>query len=343
MALKRLMKAALSAALGIASLWMAAGPSHAAGTLPLAMAQQIDVNGQPLAFCQVNFYVAGTVNTRQNVYQDFGLTQPLANPLACDQTGRIPMFWLADGLIHVQLTDVGGVPIIDTTMQVLGPSSGGGGGGGTTVDPTTILATGDLKVKYGTGALTGFVRANGLSIGNAGSGASERANADTQTLFVYLCGADPNLAMSGGRSGNCLNDYNAGKQLSLPDWRGRAIAALADMGNSATASFTATYAGCTVTTLGASCGGQSSTITQTNLPNINLTSNAQSVTIFAQDAFNVRGTGSGSLMSGLVTTPGGGVEFQNYPVGGQTVPLGGSNTPFPNVTPEMLATIYIKL
>src|SRR5579859_5175203 len=93
----------------VTALW--ATPSFSAGTLPLAMAQQVDVNGQPLANCQVNFYVAGTPATPQNAYADFGLTQPLGNPLACDQTGRIPMFWLADGLIHVRLTDANGLVI----------------------------------------------------------------------------------------------------------------------------------------------------------------------------------------------------------------------------------------
>jgi hypothetical protein len=154
-------------------------PLHAAGTTPLALVPQVDSQGNPASACLLYFFVAGTTATPQNAYADFGLTQPLANPLSCDQAGRVPMHWLADGLIHIRLTDSFGLQIVDTTMQVLGPSSGGGGGGGT-VDPTSIMSTGDLKVKYATGPLTGFVRTNGLTIGNAGSGATERANADTQ-------------------------------------------------------------------------------------------------------------------------------------------------------------------
>ena len=242
-----------------------AGPALAAGTLPLALAQQIDINGQPLAGCQVTFYVAGTVATLQNNYADFGLTTPQANPLACDQTGRIPMFWLADGLIHVRLTDSFGSPIIDTTMQVLGPSSGGGGGGGT-VDPTSIMATGDIKAKYGTGPLAGFVRANGLTIGSSVSGATERANADTQALFIYLYGVDPNLVVSGGRTGNALNDFNANKTIAMPDWRGRGIGALADMGNSATTILTSAYFGTDPTVLGAIGGSQNVGLVAAQLP-----------------------------------------------------------------------------
>ena len=104
--------------------------AHAQGTIPLALAQQVDQNGQPLAGCLLYTYVAGTVATPQNAYQDFGLSQPLPNPMQCDITGRVPMFWLANGLIHARLTTAAGLVVVDTTMQVLGPSSGGGGGGG---------------------------------------------------------------------------------------------------------------------------------------------------------------------------------------------------------------------
>lgn len=292
----------------------APSPVPAAGTLPLAMAQQVDINGQPLANCQVTFFVAGTPSTVQSSFADFGLTQAQSSPLNCDQTGRIPMFWLADGLIHVRLTDSFGAPIIDTTMQVLGPSSGGGGGGGT-VDPTTIMATGDVKVRYGTGPLTGFVRCNALTIGNAGSGATERANADTQNLFVYLYNTDPNLVVSGGRSGNALNDFNAGKQLTMVDMRGRAAVGLGDMGNSPTTALLSTYFGNSPTTLGAAGGNQGAVIAATNLPPH--THNGSGSGLTGSENANHTHTGSGvtgaenqthghTIGAGQVYTPGGG-------------------------------------
>jgi hypothetical protein len=57
--------------------------------------------------------------------------------------------------------------------------------------------------------------------------------ADTSALFLYLWGADANLAVSGGRGGSAAADYAANKTIALPDWRGRALAGLDDMGNSA--------------------------------------------------------------------------------------------------------------
>src|ERR1700681_5097488 len=98
---------------------LSAGAAHAQGTTPLALAQQNDGNGAPLAGCLLYFYQAGTVATPQNAFADFGLTQPLPNPVSCAQTGRVPMHWIANGLIHLRLTDASGLVQIDTTMQAL--------------------------------------------------------------------------------------------------------------------------------------------------------------------------------------------------------------------------------
>src|ERR1700761_7700451 len=227
-----------------------ASPVMAQGTLTVALNQQFNANGQPLSGALLYTYVAGTVSTPQNTYQDTGLTIPNPFPLTADITGRIPMFYMANGPTPVRLPDNTGVAVFDyPNMLVIGPSGGSSGGGA--VDPTSILATGDIKAKYGTGSLSGFVRANGLTIGSAVSGATERSNADTQNLFVYLYGADPNLVVSGGRTGNALNDFNANKTIALPDWRGQSLGALADMGNTATSLLTSTYFGTSPTVLGA--------------------------------------------------------------------------------------------
>jgi hypothetical protein len=321
------------------------GPALAAGTTPLALVPQVDTQGNVASNCQVTFYQAGTVATKQNVYSDFGLTQAMSNPIFCDQAGRVPMHWLADGLIHIRMISSSGVPIVDTTMQVLGPSSGGGGGGGT-VDPTTIMATGDLKARYGTGPLSGFVRANGLTIGNASSGATERANADTQALFIYLCGADANLVMTPPRSGNCLTDYNANKVLATPDWRGRALAFLDDMGNSAAGRLSASYFGATATVLGAAGGAENVTMAANNL-----IQHTHANTL--NDPGHTHGFGigvSGGAPVGVPQGQSGGAAYSvNTGVGltGMTITNAAtgfaSPTPMRTVQPTMLATIYMKL
>jgi microcystin-dependent protein len=201
------------------------------GSISLSMSQQFDENGSPLAGGLLYFIQAGTTSTPQNAYQDSDLTLPLANPYTLDQAGRIPQFYLADGSIKIRLTDSAGVQqLVADNILVVGPSSGSGGGG--SVDATTVLATGDVKIRYGTGTLSGFVRGNGRTIGSATSGATERANADTQSLFEYLWGADANLSVSGGRGASANADWTANKTIALPDCRGRVIASPDGMGNS---------------------------------------------------------------------------------------------------------------
>jgi hypothetical protein len=212
-----------------------------AGTLPIALTQQFTATSpaQPMAGALLYFFQAGTVGTPQDSFQDFGLTLKNPNPLAADQFGRIPMFYLADGQIHVRLTDSSGVVVFDyPTMQVIGPSSGGGGGGGGgggSVDPTTVAATGDVKFRATSEVLTGWVKVNGQTIGSASSGASQRANADTQNLYVYLWNnfTNAHCPVAGARGASALADFSANKTIQLPDWRARVLTGLDDMGASA--------------------------------------------------------------------------------------------------------------
>jgi hypothetical protein len=204
--------------------------AHAAGTVSgFSLTPQFDQFGKVMPGCKLFVIQAGTTSTPQNAYQDSALTIPLSNPLTCDASGRIGAFFLADGLIKLRLTTGAGTQVfVGDNLLVIGPSSGGGGGGGGTVDPTTIFATGDLKLSFAS-TLTGWVRANGRTIGSATSGATERANADTQPLFNFLW---PNtlLTVSGGRGANAAADFAANKTITLPDARGSALAGTDDMG-----------------------------------------------------------------------------------------------------------------
>ena len=202
-----------------------------AGTFPnLCLGQQIDGNGRPLVGAVLTIYNGGTLQ-QSAVYQDFGLTIAAQNPMRTDATGRLPIFFVADATYRCILVDATGVSILDVTLPSIGPSGGGGGGGG--VDPTTIFATGDELWKKIGGVRTGWVRQNALTIGSATSGASERANADCQNLFLYLWNNYTNAKcpVVGGRGVSALADWGANKQITLPDMRGRSPAGLDGMGN----------------------------------------------------------------------------------------------------------------
>ena len=78
---------------------------------------------------------------------------------------------------------------------------------------------------------TGWLLADGGTIGNASSGGTARANADTQTLFEQLWNDFTNTELpiedSGGspttRGGSASADFSANKRMPLPDIKGNVI------------------------------------------------------------------------------------------------------------------------
>ena len=87
----------------IAAFWSQGAVAQ--GIIPVALAQQVNGNGQPLTGALLYTYVVGTVATPQNTYQDSGLSILNPWPLVADANGRIPMFYLANGAVHARLTD----------------------------------------------------------------------------------------------------------------------------------------------------------------------------------------------------------------------------------------------
>lgn len=316
-------------------------PSYGAGIIPgISMTQQLDSLGKPLNGGKLYTIQAGTTSTPQNCYQDSGLTLAWPNPLTLDSAGRIPQVFCADGSIKIRLTNSAGVQqLVVDNILVVGPSGGSGGGG--SVDPTTILQTGQLIAMYGTDNITGFVRCNGRTVGSASSGGTERANADTEALFEYLWGVDSNLTVSSGRGASAAADFAANKTITLPDCRGRVVAGLDDMGNSAASRLTSTYFGTTTTTLGAA----STTTDHTTLVTGNLPPYTPSGTIS-----NLNG---GAFVNGLQLSGcciGNGGSNSGAQAGAISISStftgtaqGGTSTPFANVQPTILMTYYFKL
>jgi microcystin-dependent protein len=329
-------------------------PAYSAGTIPLSMSQQFDTLGKPLSNCKLYIIQAGTTSTPQNAFQDSGLTLAHPNPLSCDSAGRLPQFFLADGQIKIRLADKNGVnqtfpgggPSGLDNILVIGPSAGGGGGG--VVDPTTVLSTGDVKIVYGTGVLSGFVRLNGRTIGSATSGATERANADTQSLFQYLWGADANLAVSTGRGVSAAADWAANKTLTLPDAAGRGFAGLDDMGAGLRGRLTASYFGTAANVLGAIGGFESLTLTLAQLPTgINSSNPSQAIsvasTVTVQDTDAAQAVQSGVGGAGWTTAPS---KHTVTSTGTNATNVQSNNTSgaaHRTVQPTILATFYVKL
>jgi hypothetical protein len=212
------------------------GVPHMAGTLfGLGLSQQNDVNGKPMPGCLLYTYAAGS-STPVSAFRDSGLSLQLPWPLQADATGRLPQFWLPDGNYRARLTDaVGAQQFDEDNILALGPSTGVGGGG-PTVNPDSLSSTGDIKPRADETIISGWVRLNGKTIGSASSGATEHGNADAQPLFEYLWNGFPDsiCPVVGGRGASSVADWNANKQITLPDARGRSLFGTADMGGADT-------------------------------------------------------------------------------------------------------------
>ena len=328
-----------------------------AGTIPLSMTQQFDIYGRPLSGGQLYLIQAGTVSTPQDGFQDTNLTIKMPYPITLDAAGRIPQFFLADGNIKVRLQDkYGVVQLAADSILVIGPSSGGGGG--TTVDPTQLIQMGNMILRYGTGAIAGYVRLNGLTIGSATSGATERANLDCQNLFQYLWGIDASLTVSGGRGASAAADWAANKTIATPDWRSYAFACLDDMGNSPAGRLSASYWGGNPIVLGAVGGAESVVQAAAQMPphfhvaGISDPGHGHSIPIFSNNgvaggstfvnytavslspAVNPTNLSAGAVGTGVRVTS---------PNGLDTTYSAGSGQAMPNVGPRKLCTAYLKL
>jgi microcystin-dependent protein len=122
---------------------------------------------------------------------------------------------------------------------------------------------------------SGWVLASGGTIGDASSGATTRANADTGSLWVllYTSWPDAQAPVSGGRRTNSVNDainavadFNAHKTIRLPDLRGRVAAGKDDMGGTAASRLTAAGSGVAGTTMGAAGGAETHRLTGGQMP-----------------------------------------------------------------------------
>lgn len=290
------------------------------------------------------FFYAANTSTPQNAYKDTALLIPHPRPIVLDANGRCPSFYLADGSVRARLENSSGVPQFDeANLLVIGPSSGGGGGG-SSVDATTIFQTGDTLWLDQQGTRSGWVRDNGKTIGSVISGATERASADTQALFLFLWGAysDTICPVGGGRGATAAADWAANKQIALPDKRGYVPGGLDDMGSTAAARFTGVpVVSGNVTTAGSTLGEARNTLTVAAMP-----SHTHAPTLNGSNPY----TGLQGLILGTTTTsytsPGG----QGGPANSASVPaltLANANTgdggAHNNTQLTVLGTFYRKL
>jgi hypothetical protein len=184
--------------------------------------------GYPVDGAQLYAYDAGTSTPRaMYLTADLDPTRVHPRPVVVSD-GVLPAMWAGAGNYDVVLRgpDGGQIRRINGLRGETTTAAASGA-----FDPNAQLQTGDVITRHGTGSRTGFVRANGLTIGSGASTATERANADCHALFVFLYVNDANLMVSGGRSSaGAEADWSANKTIALPDDRGRIEIGVPDMG-----------------------------------------------------------------------------------------------------------------
>jgi hypothetical protein len=243
-----------------------------AGLYPLSRMQQFDSNGRPLTGARLFLYDGGTSTPRIG-YKDSSLTSAHPNPILADSAGRLPLIYLDDGFYRHRLTTRTGTAIFDDDgLPVLSTTAGGSG---TSVDPDSVFKTRDVKIRFDDSQINGYVRLNGRTIGSALSSATERANADTQSLYEELW-PFANISVSGGKGANAAADFAANKPLALPNCAGKGIFGMDDLGAGAQSVLTAAVVGSDPTLPGATGGAQTATIAQVNIPSYNLTGGSAS-------------------------------------------------------------------
>lgn len=177
-------------------------------------------------------------------------------------TGNFTVTCKVSGQTGVEITQGSTQPVYcnGTDIAAAGASSA-----------ATSIPVGTIAPYVATAAPAGWVRANGRTIGNGSSGGTERANADTATLYALLWDSYSNTVLpiqdSAGtlttRGVSATADYAANKRLPLPDMRGRAWFGLDDMGNSAASRLGAVITG--ETTNGSTGGSETVVLTEANL------------------------------------------------------------------------------
>lgn len=312
------------------------------------------------------FYNAAT-STPQPVYSDGALSVAHDQPILADARGMFPVIYLSPtpGVYRQKLTDANDVLIFDDddidvaqAASYVPPDPG-------TTDPTLLVTTGMRIGYYGTTAPAGWVRCAGRTIGSASSGANERANADCQALFLHLWTADATLAVSGGRGASAAGDWAANKTIALPDYRDRIAIGLGAMGNSdinlipdATVD-----GGETNTTLGATVGSATQTLTAAQIPahqhnagTLLMPNHGHPSSISARsDSGPVQTTSGGMGLIGLGTSQypahtGAAGNTAGQQIGGSgtaaitgaTADTGGGGS-HPNVQPSLFELVIIKL
>lgn len=348
------------------------------GLSPLSLTVFLDESGDIVRPARL-FVSRPQTETPIIVFQDALLSVPHQQPIVTTGTGRCPQIWVGTDPYRIRVFDAWGQLIedIDNIPGAVSPNGGGGGGGGGDTPAARLFNTGDMKECYGIDPIEGYVRANGNTIGQPTSGATERANADTEALYKWLWARDTNLVVVGGRGSSADGDWTAAKQLTLPNFCGRAPTCVGNFGGNTNPLSGVTFERGTATTLGSYAGVATVALTWAEMPVHNHTATQSLTTASAGShthnastdsagshthgvpsgapvstanpgaAFGVAGQGAQTTLAAGVHThgvniPAAGAHSHDVQ-GGVSIGNAGSGVAHNNMAPFLLVGVFLKL
>lgn len=294
-----------------------------ASLAPVLRQRFFDSNGVPLNGGKLESYAAGT-STPKATYSDSAGTVANANPVILDSEGYADV-WLGAGAYKFILKN--SADVVQWTRDNIQNATVENG-----------FSTGDVKLSLKNVADDGFVLMDDKTIGSASSGATGRANADTEALYLLLWNnvLDAWAPVTGGRGASASADFAANKPLKLPRALGRAL-----VGAGAGASLTNRV-------LGSYFGAETHTLTSAEMPSHTHTQDAHTHSydnVFSSGS----GAGAGQTQIDVFTTTGSNKFLLKQTNGSTSTSTTATNQntgggeAHANMQPSLALTIMIKL
>jgi hypothetical protein len=247
------------------------------------------------------YFFQGGTTTPLTVFQDGGEIISHPHPVVADANGRWPAVFIPFVPTYdVQVTSADDENLSymilipnPNPLRIVDP--------GDVPKPENLVRTGMIHAEFVGAPKIGYVRLNGLTIGDADSQATEMHHADAKALFIHLWSnvPEPMCKVLPARGENPDIDWANHKQLTLPDMRGSLFAGLDDMGNTAAGRFGGlTFIEGGPTTPGSYIGGNIQSLEIHHIPahtHTGTTNTVPALTAVEHDHTLVGGSTSGQL------------------------------------------------